>query len=92
VAREILAYLKSLGKMVGEELFPRFLAETLAHYPSTELLAGAHRLMFAHPNPVLRAARMLDRRFDARARKPFSKYNVARQLHDLLGATALRSA
>lgn len=84
VAREILAYLKSLGKAVGPELFPVFLAQTIAHYPSPALLRAAHRVMFAHPNPVIRRARALERRFSPRAAKPFSKYNVARRLKNLL--------
>ena len=84
VTREILAYLKSLGKIVGPELFPVFLKETIEHYPDIELLKNTHRMMFAHPNPVIRLARMVDRRFYAGARKPFSKHNVARQLKKML--------
>ena len=86
VAREILAYLKSLGKVVGPERFPAFLEETLRHYPDTSLLAHTHRLMFAHPNPVLRLARRIDYRTRARAQKPFSKYNVARRLRRMLAS------
>ena len=84
VTREILAYLKSLGKIVGPELFPVFLKETIDHYPDTELLKNTHRIMFAHPNPVIRMARIVDRRFYPSAKKPFSKHNVARQLKKML--------
>ena len=84
VTREILAYLKSLGKIVGPELFPVFLEETIAHYPGTELLHNAYQVMFAHSNPIVRLARFIDRKFSARAAKPFSKYNVARQLKEML--------
>lgn len=86
VTREILAYLKSLGKVVGPERFSVFLEETLQHYPETELLADTHQLMFAHPNPVLRLARRVDYAIHSRAKKPFSKYNVARRLHRMLTA------
>jgi hypothetical protein len=86
VSREILAYLKSLGKVVGPQRFSTFLEETLQYYPAADFLANAHRLMFAHPNPVLRLARRIDYAIQARARKPFSKYNVARQLHRMLTA------
>ena len=84
VTREILAYLKSLGKIVGPELFPVFLKETIDHYPDTELLKNTHRIMFAHPNPFIRMARIVDRRFYPNAKKPFSKHNVARQLKKML--------
>ena len=91
VTREILAYLKSLGKIVGPERFPLFLEETLRHYPGTALLEHTHRLMFSHPNPVLRLARRLDFKYRQRARKPFSKYNVARRLHRMLNADGPQS-
>jgi len=86
VTREILAYLKSLGKIVGPELFAVFLKETIAHYPGIELLHNAYGLMFAHPNPVIRLARMVDRTWHAGAAKPFSKHNVARMLKKMLDA------
>jgi hypothetical protein len=80
VGREILAYLKSLGKIVGPALFDAFLVETLDHYGRPEFLENAVRRMLAHPNPVIRAARALERRRRGRAAKPFSKPNVARRL------------
>ncbi|MBW2408184.1 MAG: hypothetical protein JRF72_00190 [Deltaproteobacteria bacterium] len=84
VAREILAYLKSLGKIVGPDLFPVFLKETIEHYEGTELLQHAYQVMFAHANHLIRLARYIDRKFSSRAAKPFSKYNVARKLKDML--------
>ena len=84
VTREILAYLKSLGKIVGPQLYPDFLEQTVDHYPGTGLLQNAYQVMFAHSNPVIRLARFIDRKLSARAAKPFSKYNVARQLKDML--------
>jgi hypothetical protein len=84
ISREILAYLKSLGKIVGPELFPGFLEQTIEHYAATGLLQKTYELMFAHPNPVIRLARNIDRKFSAGAAKPFSKYNVARHLKHLL--------
>jgi hypothetical protein len=91
VTREILAYLKSLGKIVGPERFPLFLEETLQHYPAKDLLEHTHRLMFSHPNPVLRLARSLDFKYRQRARKPFSKYNVARRIHRMLKSNGSQS-
>jgi hypothetical protein len=84
VTREILAYVKSLGKIVGPELFPVFLKETIHHYPDTELLKNAYGIMFAHPNPLIRMARIIDRRLYPRAAKPFSKHNVAKELKRIL--------
>ena len=84
VAREILSFLKSLGKTVGEADFPAFMDETVRHYPDHELLRYTHAFAFANPNPVLRLARAIDRRIKPRAQKPFSKYNVARRLSHVL--------
>ncbi len=87
VGREISAYLKSLGKTVGPELFERFLEETVRHYPSREYLEQAYTFAFRNPNRVVRAFRWLDRTIKARAGKPFSKYNVARRLRKALDRT-----
>jgi len=84
VAREILSFLKSLGKTVGERDFGTFVAETVRHYPGRDLLEHTHAFAFANPNPLLRLARAIDRRIKPRARKPFSKYNVARRLQGAL--------
>ncbi len=86
VAREILSFLKSLGKTVGEQDFAVFMEETVRHYPDHDLLRYTHAFAFANPNLVLRLARAIDRRIKPRAQKPFSKYNVARRLaHALAG-------
>jgi hypothetical protein len=84
VSREILAYLKSLRRIVGPDLFKLFLNETINHYPGTEYLQNTYTVMFAHPNPVMRMARKLDRKTAPRAAKPHSKYNVSLQLKRLL--------
>jgi hypothetical protein len=86
VAREILAFLKSLGKTVGPADFDAFMGETVRHYPDHELLRYTHAFAFANPNPLLRLARAIDRNFKPRAKKEFSKYNVARMLLDSLAS------
>jgi hypothetical protein len=73
-----------LGKIVGPELFAVFLKETIDYYPNRELLNNTHRIMFAHPNLMIRWARVINRKFYPRAAKPFSKHNVARQLKKML--------
>jgi hypothetical protein len=78
IAREILAFLKSLAKTVGPELFPRFIEETKAHYPHPDLLAECYTIMFKHPNLFRRVGRALERRFKPRAKKETSIHNVAR--------------
>lgn len=80
-AREILSFLKSLGRTVGKHDFPAFMEETVRHYPDHDLLRYTHAFAFANPNPILRLARAIDRRIKPRSRKPFSKYNVARLLN-----------
>jgi len=86
VAREILAYLKSLGKTVGEAHWDRFMEATVRHYPDRGLLEYAHDFAFRNPNPFVRLARAADRVLKPRARKPFSKYNTARKLDELMHA------
>ena len=88
VGREILTYLKSLGKTVGAELWDTFLEETVRHYPDRDLLKYTYVFAFRNPNPILRAARGLDRKLKKGAKKPFSKYNVARKLDALLKENA----
>jgi hypothetical protein len=84
VAREILCYLKSMARTVGDE-FDVFLEETVAHYPGRELLAYTHEFAFADPNLLVRFGRKLDMRFRERAQKPSSKYRIAGRLDGMLG-------
>ncbi len=84
VAREILAYLKSLGKTVGAEAWDTLLEQTVREYPDRSLLEYTHAFAFKNPNLVLRTARWIDRSTKSRAKKPFSKYNVARKLEKYL--------
>lgn len=87
VAREILCFLKSMGRTVPEAEFEAFLRETIEHYPCRSLLRETARFAFGDPNPLIRMARALDRRLRARARKRTSKYAVAARLQELLSAS-----
>jgi hypothetical protein len=89
VAREILCYLKSMARTVGDE-FEVFLAETVAHYPGRDLLEYTHEFAFADPNLLVRFGRRLDLMFRARAKKPSSKYRIAARLHGMLGRDGMR--
>lgn len=84
VAHEILAYLKSLCKTVGKKYWELALRETIEHYPDKKLLESVYLYQFRHPNPVMRTARLLDRTLRPSRKKFFSKYNVARRLHEML--------
>ena len=84
VAHEILAYLKSLCKTVGRKYWELALKETIKYYPDRTLLESVYQYQFCHPNPIFRAARLFDRLLRPSRRKFFSKYNVARRLHDML--------
>ena len=84
VAREILCYLKSMARTVGDE-FETFLKETVAHYPGRDLLEYTHEFAFADPNLLVRFGRKLDVAFRERAQKPSSKYSIAARLDALLG-------
>ncbi len=87
-SREILAYLKSLGKTVGPVNFPIFMQSMVEYYPGRDLLENAYRIMYHHPNPILRWARQYERRFLQSAAKPFSKPRVAKLLKKLLDQKA----
>ncbi|MBN1674344.1 MAG: hypothetical protein JXR37_25075 [Kiritimatiellae bacterium] len=79
VAREILAYLKSLNFVKGER-FEQFFTETMAHYGNRDFLAHVYPVAFQNRNPLVRWARRLDYRFRNRSRKPHSKYNMAKKV------------
>ncbi len=83
VAREIVTYLKSLCHYVPRDEWSIFMKETVDHYPDRELLESVYDYAFRHPNPFLRFGRFMDRVVKPRARKPFSKYNVALKLHTM---------
>lgn len=77
VSHEIVQYLWFLSKSVPE-LRERLLEETAAGYPKTDRLRDACACFLDGPR------RALDRNLRSRARKPNSKYAVARRLRALL--------
>ena len=85
VVHEILQYLWQISKTVPESMRERLLDETVEGYPGRDRLHDAWRLFLAPRNPAMRVARALDRSFSARAKKPTSKYNLARRLRARLG-------
>jgi len=56
------------------------IAETVRHYPIKERLLAAHDYFWRHPNLLHRFGRACDRALKAKAKKPSSKYSVARMV------------
>jgi hypothetical protein len=89
VGREILAYMRSVGRFFGDALYARMLDELVEHYPDKALLLSTWETAFRNPNPLLRAGRALDRRIKPAHRKRYSKYNVALDIRRRLDQTSL---
>jgi hypothetical protein len=86
VSHEIIQYLWYLSKNTPEDIRDRLLEETVEHYPNRRRLYDAHDYFFRHPNLFHRWGRALERAYKAKARKPTSKYGVARRLKQALDA------
>ena len=91
VARELLAYIKSLGSFLPQERFDLFFRETMEQYPGREFLEGIHPFMFRNRIPWVRFGRRLEFTFRKRARSPLSKYRLALMIRDYLAAHPRRA-
>lgn len=91
VGREILAYMRSVGKFFHEEMYDRMLDELVEHYPDKALLRCAWEHAFRNRNPIMRVARAMDRSLKPQHRARFSKYMVARDIAQRLDAASLTS-
>ncbi|MCG3133954.1 MAG: hypothetical protein HMLKMBBP_01223 [Planctomycetes bacterium] len=89
VGREILAYMRSVGRFFGPELYEPMMDALVACYPDKALLMAAWECAYRDPNLFMRFARFLDRTLKPANRKPFSKYGVARDLKKRLDALSL---
>jgi len=90
VGREMLAYLRFLGKAFGPELYDVMMDETVRHYPDKALLMQGWAHAMHNHNPFVRFFRMLDRKLRRKDNdKPYSKYSVAQDLKRRLDAAAL---
>jgi hypothetical protein len=92
VGREMLAYMRSVGRFFGEQTYDRMMDELVEHYPDKTLLFGAWEIAWRHPNPVMRFLRAIDRRIKPTNRKRFSKYQVALDLKARLDRAALNKS
>lgn len=79
VAHETIQYLWQICRRLDPDEVEALLEETVRAHPRPERLREAWELFLKHPNLLMRAARWLDQR-RARARKPTSKYRIARRL------------
>lgn len=89
VGRELLAYMRSVGRFFGPDLYDRMLDELVRVYPDRSLLMAGWEFAFHHSNPLTRALRAVDRRVKPSHRKRFSKYRVALDLRRRLDGASL---
>jgi hypothetical protein len=84
VARELLAYIKTLASFLTPERFDLFFRETMDRYPNRAYLENIYPFMFRNRNLLNRFGRWIDFNFRKRARKPNSKYRLAILVRDYL--------
>ena len=83
IGREIAGYLRSLFRVATPADFDAYLDIIVRHYTPAEFLAYPYRYFFRHPNPLLRGAYAVMRRFPAN-RRDNSRYSVIQQLQNRL--------
>jgi hypothetical protein len=89
VGRELLAYMRSVGKFFGDALYERMMDLLVEHYPDKDLLLSGWEHAFHNHNPLVRLARRLDVALKPRHGGRYSKYSVARDLKRRLDAASL---
>ena len=89
VGREMLAYMRSVGKFFGAEMYERMTDILVEAYPDKTLLLSAWEHAFRNGNPVIRVARAMDRALKPRHKSRWSKYSVAQDIRRRLDAASL---
>lgn len=89
VGREMLAYLRSVGKFFGDAMYERMLDDVVAYYPDPALLMAAWEHAFHNDSLTVRIARKLDFALKPRHQTRYSKYRVALDLKARLDARSL---
>ncbi|MHC4820351.1 MAG: hypothetical protein ACYTDX_01355 [Planctomycetota bacterium] len=89
VGRELVSYMRSVGKFFGDEMYERMTDLLVEHYPDPALLLAAWDHAFEDPNPAMRGLRVLDRNFKSRHKKRYGKYHVARDIKARLDKKSL---
>jgi hypothetical protein len=88
VAKEIVAYLRSLGKGADPDTFRADIAAIVSAYPRPELLRATVREYLDNPNPLRRWMWSIDRR-RRRAGRPLGKYAALLALRAALDPATL---
>lgn len=89
VGREVLAYVRSVGKFFGDALYDQMVDLLVQHYPDKTLLLEGWVHAFRNRNLFMRAARRLDWWLRPKSKKRYSKYSVALDLKRRLDAASL---
>lgn len=92
VGREICAYMRSVGRFFGDELYERMTTELVEHYPDPALLMSTWTWAFHDPRPFTRLVRRLDYALKPKNRKKHSKYEVALDIKRRLDERSLTRA
>ena len=91
VGREMLAYMRSVGKFFGEEMYERMTDVLVDAYPDKSLLLEAWIHAYRNRNPAIRLGRAADRALKPRHQARWSKYTVARDIKLRLDRLSLTS-
>lgn len=86
VAKEIVAYLRSLAKRADPDVFRADVRAIVDGYPRREILAGAVREYLDSPSPLRRLVWSIDRRIRRDSRRALGKYEALEVLRDVLAA------
>jgi hypothetical protein len=89
VGREICAYMRSVGRFFGDDLYERMTDELVEHYPDKALLMSAYVWAFDDPNLCWKMLRKIDYAMKPGNKKKHSKYNVALDLKRRLDERSL---
>ncbi len=89
VGREIVTYMRSVGRFFGEEMYQGMLRDLVDRYPDRALLHSAWEHAFDDPNPAWRLARAVDRNLRPKHRDRWSKYRVGAEIKALLDGAAV---
>jgi hypothetical protein len=84
VAREIVAYVRSLAKKVDAAVFRADVEALVAGYPHRELLEAAVREYLHSPRPLRRLLWSLDRKLRRDRHRELGKYRSLEVLADVL--------
>jgi hypothetical protein len=89
VGREIVAYLRSIGRFFGEEMYEKMLDVLVEAYADKTLLLEAWEQAYRNRSTVVRLGRALDRAVNPKTKERWSKYRVAEDLKVRLDRASL---